>query len=259
MFKRIVAYGDSWTIGEGCNSMVESTLPIHEKIIYQKENSWVRFLSDKMNLIHLNNGVSGNSNNKIFNQIIIDVKNGLTTKKDLVTIMWSSSLRDSLPFMPHAPKEEWLSWSTKHLIEKPEKFFTSTRTENKYYDSFMEDYKKFFLTNLYTDSYYSILNQNYIIFLQKFLNHHGIRYFMMDGIENMLYFLDESYNKTDLIEKKYYWNYGLETARTFLEKKNRQDIWEYEDKWKERATQHPNTNGYILLSDEIHNFIISHL
>ena len=40
--KRIVAYGDSWTVGEGCNREIEDTLSKHEKIIYQKENSWVK-------------------------------------------------------------------------------------------------------------------------------------------------------------------------------------------------------------------------
>lgn len=259
MIKRIVAYGDSWTVGEGCNKEIENTLPPHEKISYQKENSWVKFLSEKMNLPNINNGVSGNSNNKIFNQIIEDVKWGVTNKSDLILIMWSSSLRDNLPFFPNSDNGEWLSWSTKNLTENPNKFYKSTQTQNEFYNSFMEDYKKFYLTNLYTESYYSILNQNYIIFLQKFLKHHGIKYFMMDGIENMLHFVNEEFDKVDLINRKNYWGFSLETARTYLEKLNRKDIWEYQDKWRERATQHPNVLGYQILSNEFIGFINSEL
>ena len=173
-----------------------------EKIIHQKENSWVKFLSDNLNLPYENNGISGNPNNKIFNQIVDDVKNGITTKNDLVVVMWSSSLRDYLPFMPHGPKGEWLSWSTKHLMETPERFFTSTQTENRYYDFFMEDYKKFYLTNLYSDLYYSMVNQNYIIFLEQFFAHYKIKYILCDGIEDMFLGLNAEYDKTHLINPK---------------------------------------------------------
>lgn len=253
--KRIVAYGDSWTIGEGCNREVEDTLSKHEKIIYQKENSWVKILGDKFNIVTENNGISGNPNNKIYNQIVDDVKNGLTTKHDLVLIMWSSSLRDYLPFLPHGPKGEWLSWSTKHLVETPDRFFTSTQTENRYYDFFMEDYKKFFLLNLHNDLYYSIINQNYIIFLQHYLKHYKINYVMIDGIEDMFLGLDSVYDKTDLIDKDLYWGYRDKTIRDWLIERTDDTFWEYKDRWDTRGTQHPNSMGYKLIADEIERFI----
>jgi lysophospholipase L1-like esterase len=253
--KRIVAYGDSWTIGEGCNREIEDTLSKHEKIIYQKENSWVRHLSDKLNIPFENNGISGNPNNKIYNQIVDDVKNGLTTKHDLVIIMWSSSLRDYLPFLPHGPKGEWLSWSTKHLIETPDRFFTSTQTENRYYDFFMEDYKKFFLLNLHSDLYYSIINQNYIIFLQQFLNHYKIKHLMCDGIEDMFLGIEPLYDKTNLIDANSYWGCREKTMRDFLIEFNDYDMWEYKERWDTRGTQHPNSKGYQLIADELYRFI----
>ena len=253
--KRIVAYGDSWTIGEGCNREIEDTLSKHEKIIYQKENSWVKALGDRFNLPTENNGISGNPNNKIYNQIVDDIKNGLTTKHDLVIIMWSSSLRDYLPFLPHGPKGEWLSWSTKHLMETPDRFFTSTQTENRYYDFFMEDYKKFFLVNLHTDLYYSIINQNYIIFLQHYLKHCKINYVMFDGIEDMFLGLDSAYDKTDLIDKDSYWGYRNKTVRDWLIERTDDTFWEYKERWDTRGTQHPNIKGYKLIADEVERFI----
>ena len=255
--KRLVAYGDSWTIGEGCNREIEDTLSKHEKMVYQKENSWVRFLSDKLNIPYENNGISGNPNNKIFNQIVDDVKNGITTKNDLVVIMWSSSLRDYLPFMPHGPKGEWLSWSTKHLIETPDRFFTSTQTENRYYDFFMEDYKKFWLTNLYEDLYYSIVNQNYIIFLQEFFRHYKINYVMCDGIEDMFLGIIPQYDKTNLIKSENYWGYKSDTFRDWLIKRTDDSFWEHKERWDTRGTQHPNLKGYELIANELYKFIKS--
>lgn len=253
--KRLVAYGDSWTIGEGCNREIEDTLSKHEKMAYQKENSWVKFLADKLNLPYENNGLSGNPNNKIFNQIIDDVKNGITTKNDLVVVMWSSSLRDYLPYMPHGPKGEWLSWSTKHLMDTPERFFTSTQTENRYYDFFMEDYKKFWLTNLYDDLYYSIVNQNYIIFLQQFFAHYKIKYVLCDGIEDMFLGVTNEYDKRNLIDKKKYWGCMEITFRDWLIKNTDESFWEYTDNWDKRSTQHPNIKGYKLIADELNKFI----
>jgi hypothetical protein len=253
--KRLVAYGDSWTIGEGCNREIEDTLSKHEKIVYQKENSWVKFLSDNLSIPCENNGISGNPNNKIFNQIVDDIKNGITTKHDLVVVMWSSSLRDYLPFMPHGPKGEWLSWSTKHLMETPERFFTSTQTENRYYDFFMEDYKKFYLINLYSDLYYSMVNQNYIIFLQQFFAHYKIKYVLCDGIEDMFIGLNSEYDKTHLINSKYYWGYRNNTFRNWLIERTDETFWEHKDRWDTRGTQHPNVLGYKMIGDELANFI----
>ena len=121
----------------------------------------------------------------------------------------------------------------------------------------MEDYKKFWLTNLYEDLYYSIINQNYIIFLQSFLKHYKINYVFCDGIENMFLGLDVSYDKTHLIKSESYWGYKEDTFRNWLIKRTDSTFWEYNENWESRSTQHPNTNGYKLIGDELYNFIQS--
>ena len=249
------AYGCSWTEGQGCNRIVEDSLSKEERPLYRKENSWVKFLADKLNIPFINNAVSGNANNKIFNQIVSDIQSEKIKSDDFVTIMWSSSLRDYLPFLPHGPKGEWLSWSTKHLMETPDRFFTSTQTENRYYDFFMEEYKKFFLLNLHSDLYYSVINQNYIIFLQQFLNHYKIKYLMCDGIEDMFLGIENVYDKTSLINANSYWGCRGKTMRDFLIEFNDYDMWEYKERWDTRGTQHPNAKGYQLIADELHRFI----
>lgn len=253
--QRLVTYGDSWTVGEGCNREVEDTLSNEKKIAYQKENSWAKFLSDTLGIPYQNNGISGNPNNKIFNQIVADVKNGITTKNDLVIVMWSSSLRDYLPFMPHGPKGEWLSWSTKHLMETPERFFNSTQSDNRFYDFFLEDYKKFFVGNLYSDLYYSIINQNYIIFLQNYFKHYKINYVMCDGLESMFLGLSPCFDKTSLIDSHYYWGFKTNSFREWLIKQTDESYWEYIERWDTRITQHPNIKGYKKISEELYNFV----
>lgn len=249
------AYGCSWTEGEGADRSIEDTIIDRgKKRTFRNSLSWVKFLSDKLNLQSVNNAISGNSNNRIFNQVIDDIKNEKIKSNDFVTIMWSSSLRDPVPFLPTG---EWVSWSIKHLIETPERFVNSFTGENKNYVDFLSEYKKFFLLNIFNQNYYNIVNQNYIIFLQKLFEHYGIKYMMCDAIEKMLVDLKDDDDITNLINKKPYWSFNIMSFRDFLNRTNRLDIWEYQDaNYNTRATQHPNKVGYQIIADELEHFII---
>jgi hypothetical protein len=247
------AYGDSWTVGEGCNRTIEDTLAKEEKIKYQNEHSWVKFLSDKLNTPYVNNGICGNSNNKIFNKIVEDLKNDTINENDFVAIMWSSSLRDDVPFLP---KGEWVSWSVKHLIQEPHKFINSYKSKNKNFDNFFSEYKKTFVVDIFNQNYYNIVSQNYIIFLQKLFKYFNIKYIMCDSFESMLVNLDSRDDITHLVDKTPYWKFNEITFRDFLNKTNMKNIWEYQDeKYNKRATQHPNLTGYQMISEELDKFI----
>ena len=66
----LYGYGCSWTEGEGCNVKIENTILNRTlKKEFRNKNSWIKFLSDKLNLECINNSFSGNSNNKIFNDV----------------------------------------------------------------------------------------------------------------------------------------------------------------------------------------------
>lgn len=248
-------YGCSWTEGEGADISVESTLTDRDdKRLFRNSLSWPKRLSDKLGVSLHNNGISGNANNKIFNQTVTDVQDGRIRTGDLVVIMWSSSLRDYVPFLP---KGEWVSWSVKHLIETPEKFVNSFRSNNEDYNDFLINYKNFYIAHLFNQNYYNIVNQNYITFLQQLFNYYGIKYVMCDGIESMLIDLHKKDDVTHTINTESYWGFRKETFRDFLNKTNRLDIWEYQDAtFKTRATQHPNKEGYNLISEEIYNYIV---
>jgi hypothetical protein len=247
-------YGCSWTQGEGADIKIESTLKNEDLNKFRNEHSWLKILASKIGIDSKNNGVSGNSNNNIFNKIVLDITDEVIKSDDLVIIMWSSSLRDSVTFLP---KGEWVSWSVKHLIQSPEKFVNSFKNDDNVYTEFLMNYKSFFVTELFNQNYYNIVNQNYIVFVQKILNHYGIKYIMCDSFESMLIDLHKKDDATHTIDKSTYWGFRKETFRDFLNKTNRLDIWEHQDtKYNTRATQHPNKIGYNLISQELYNYIV---
>lgn len=244
------AYGCSWTEGEGCDSQVEKLLKNQDLILYRNKQSWVKHLSEKLDCKWINNGKSGNPNSIIFNSVIDDVITGRIKENDLVGIMWSSSLRDYAAFLP---RQQWVSWSVKHLIDRPDKFIESYKSNNEKYDYFLKNYKNFFLENLFNQNYYNIVNQNYIIFLQKLFEYYNIKYFMVDAFDKMIDI--ENLNKTDnylhLINGKKYWQFNLETMRDYLEKTNRDCFEDVNEPGK-----HPNGLGYKLISQELYNYIV---
>jgi hypothetical protein len=246
------AYGDSWTEGEGCDLEIESTLKNQELIIYRNQNSWVKLLADKLNLQWINNGKSGNPNSVIFNSIIDDVTNNRIKKGDLVIVLWSSSLRDYAAFLP---RQQWVSWSVKHLVNLPEKFINSYKSNNETYDSFLREYKSFFLDNLFNQNYYNIVNQNYIIFLQKLFEFYGIKYVMADAFDMMVVNPNEKDDIGGMIKTKYYWEYRKKTMRDFLQE-TKLDCFEDIKMISKNPAQHPNILGYNLISVEFNNYIV---
>ncbi len=173
---KLYAYGDSWTEGQG--AIIEEEQKIKDRMVlkdFRNKHSWPVMLANKLNCDHENNGWSGKANNLIFNEVINDLRNGKIHKGDLVVIMWSSSLRDHVHFLP---KGEWISWSIKELTLLPHKFFESYKFGDDKYNGFLEDYKRFFLENMFNQNYYNIINQNYIIFLQKMLDEYGVKHLM---------------------------------------------------------------------------------
>ena len=242
-------YGCSWTEGQGVDGEL---IHINREELrkYRNEHSWVNLLSNKLGLSHINNGLSGLSNQKIFNKIISDIQKGNIKSGDFVTIMWTSSLRDNVSFLPN---NEWVSWSVKELIETPERFINSYDTDDTTYDSFIQDYKKFFITDVFNLNYYNIVNQNYIIFIQRMFDYYGIKYLMLDGFDMMVNNPSKDDDKTHLINKKNYWGFGKKTSRELINESNLENRWEAIK--PPEVAPHPNKNGYQIISDELYKFI----
>jgi hypothetical protein len=248
----IHGYGCSWTEGEGCDSEIEKTLKNQDLNLFRNSHSWVKLVADKLNSNWINNGRSGNPNSVIFNGIIDDVTNGRVKKGDLVIVMWSSSLRDYAAFLP---RNQWVSWSVKHLINLPDKFVKSYKSSNNKYDQFLSDYKTYFLSMMFNQNYYNIVNQNYIIFLQKLFKEYEINNLMIDAFDKMVHHIQPSDDITHLINKKNYWQFDKSTMRDFLIS-TETNCFETLQSIDENPAQHPNSLGYNLISEEIYNYII---
>jgi len=253
---RLIAYGCSWTLGEGCDSEIENKLFDSELVEFRNIHSWPNLLANKLNINKsINNGVSGNSNINIFNKIVRDIESSKITQSDFVCIMFSSSLRDRVPFLPEG---EWISNSVKHLLQSPDNFYNSYNTvgDSIKFNKFLTDYKKFFVTNLFTNDYYNIVNQNYIIFLQKLLNEYNIKYLMLESFESMInYPLVNNY--MNLIDIDIIYGNLKKTMRDVLNEYNDAGIWETPQDYDLHATQHPNKYGYELISNNMYDFIKS--
>jgi hypothetical protein len=118
------------------------------------------------------------------------------------------------------------------------------------------DYKRFFLENMFNQNYYNIINQNYIVFLQKMLEAYEVNYLMLDAFDMMVQDLNRKDDITHLINKKTYWGFGKQTIRDFLIKVSDESAWEYPNPFEEIPSKHPNENGYNLISEEIYNYIV---
>ena len=223
-----------------------------ELILFRNNQSWVKYLSDKLKVNFINNGKSGNPNSIIFNSVIDDVTTGRIKKGDLVGILWSSSLRDYAAFLP---RHQWVSWSVKHLINRPDKFIDSYKSNNDRYDLFLREYKTFFLENLFNQNYYNIVNQNYIIFLQKLFEFYGIKYVMADAFDMMVVDPNEKDDVSNMIKTKYYLEYRKKTMRDFLYE-SKSDCFEDIKMMSKNPAQHPNILGYNLISVEFNNYIV---
>ena len=258
---RVIGFGDSFTAGEGTDNQYVEQLSTFEEIEkYQNEHSWPRYLADKIGVKYVNNGEVGSSNYRIFSNIFEQFAYNNINNDDLVVIMWSSPLRDPLPFFPHMFSRTspiGLSWSMKEFMGQDtqewknryyEHYGKTEASEIKYIENdllkFMEEYFPFYVENLHNESYYKQLNTNYIVLLQKYLESKGIDYIMCDAFEQL------SYDK-ELVDTTNYYNH--QTTHEFLVKSGG-DVFETGPTFPKSRTKHPNTAGHELIAEELFRF-----
>lgn len=248
---KLFAYGDSWTEGQGVNPSKEKTFQTREqRKKYRNDRSWPMKLSKLLRCEHENQSISGVSNNYIFNSVILDIKSNLMNPGDLIVIMWSSSLRDNLPFFPNG---EWHAWDDTNILGDHN---TKLVTDTTLYQDFLIKFKKFYILDLYTQNYYNIINQNYILFLQKLCEHYNINYIFCDAFDKMIDNIDLNYDKTYNINTTKYWGFGRTTFKQFLISKKNKMVWESPTNSATNISGiHPSELGYELISDELYSFI----
>lgn len=254
---KLFTYGDSWTEGVGGNIREEYTTDIpEERTKIRQKYCWPKYLSESLDCEVKNNGVGGFSNNAIFNTIFYQLKNEIITKDDFVVVMWSSSLRDPLPFFHN--EDDFFIWGKRykskgHIFKY---IFDGISGDSVKYNKAEKNFRNYYIANLFNDTYYDIVNQNYILHLQFMFKELGIRYLFCDAFDTMISKnIDTLVNKTNLIDINRYWGYQTKTMADLLIGTKQNDVWEDNESWSDIVGKHPNSNGYKFIADELFSFI----
>jgi hypothetical protein len=255
---KLFTFGDSWTEGIGGNIEEENTTNIlEEKTKIRQKYCWPKHLSELLYVDYENYGIGGTSNQIIFNSVCKCLSLKKIEKDDFVIVMWTSPLRDNPPFFP--VDDEFHFWSKRYVDKKYlyDKVFSYEKGENEKYDKLKKEYKEFYIFNLMNDTYYDIVNQNYIIYLQYMLTELGIRFLFVDAFDIMVSpKIIKEVDKTTIIRKEHYWNFSTKTCKDLLIETDRGDVWQDYKKFTSTAGKHPSNNGYKMIAQHLYNWII---
>lgn len=91
---RLIAFGDSWTAGNGVEldeSFKEVRMPDHFIYSLRSQNSWPRYLAEKLDRLVVNMGLAGLNNAQLILQL--EQYQSYFLPNDLIIIMWSFPYR----------------------------------------------------------------------------------------------------------------------------------------------------------------------
>ncbi len=263
---KLFTFGDSWTEGVGGDLKEEYTTDIpEERTKIRHKYAWPTYLAKELNSDIQNDGVGATSNNAIFNGLAYKLRNNLITDSDFVIVMWSSSLRDGVPFFPS--EDTFQFWGKKHKgKEHLFDYLLSNKMNgdpiknlNPGFKRAEKRFREFFFDNLFTDDYYDIVSQNYILYLQFILKELNIRYLFCDAFDLMVREnITKSLDKRHLIDESKYWGFGKKTFKDYLCDLNSKTVWEDGKLWTDQTGgKHPNKIGYKLIAEELYRFILN--
>ena len=264
----IYSFGDSFTAGLGVDREYEQsqlgshpdwdTMTDKQKNIqrnkverFRHENSYTAYFARKVGMGYLNKGLSGCSNVDILNTIFECGDN--FKQGDIVFVGFTSSLRNPLPYFPKKIyNTEFKLAPNLNVLKNLSEIKINDLMKKNYSEesmSFFQDYSKFYLTEMFDEQYYEIVNYNIVVFLQKYFEHKKINYVMFDAFD---YMVNQKYEH---IDKKYYWNIGKKTIYSYITSFNDEGLLEkagYNP--YDQAPRHPSIEGHKLFAEELHKF-----
>jgi hypothetical protein len=187
-----------------------------------------------------------------------DLKNGFDGD-DFILIGFTSSYRDKLPFFPDVYNDNvksgfQLCMKELSLLKMGKKniFFWNSKLDKEYENNlnkFMMEYLKFYMVEVFDDSYWQIYNSNLIVYIQKYLEFKKVKYIMFDAFEPMLNDIPK------FVNKKTYWECGEKNIHSFLKQFNDESV--YEDMGhiiNKLVPKHPSRKGHKLFTEELYRF-----
>ena len=265
--KRVISFGDSFTAGLGTDRTEEDRLmnraknkDVGRKISgqFRTNNSFTKFFADEFKSKFKNNGVIGcNNKNILDNLVMYDINHGLT-EDDFVLVGFTSSYRDKLPFFPDAYNDNIKSgfqWSMKELPllkESKDIFFWDSKLDKEdenNLNKFMIEYLKFYMVEVFDDSYWQIYNSNLIVYIQKYLEFKKVKYIMFDAFEPMLKDIPK------FVNRETYWGCGEQNIYSFLKQFNDESVYENDGhNINKLVSKHPSRKGHKLFTEELYRF-----
>jgi hypothetical protein len=89
------------------------------------------------------------------------------------------------------------------------------------------------------------------------LESYNIKYVMCDAFDLMVQSLNKEDDITYLINKTNYWGFSKISIEQWMMKNySGQSIWEKKTPNPMKIAQHPNKEGYKLISEELYNYIV---
>jgi hypothetical protein len=130
---RLVCYGDSWTAGHGVETLVKyKEIAQSPKFIekLRNQNSWPRWVAEKLDIEYVNMGVCGYGNVFISNDLKDTIKNNFLEEDDIIIVMFSYPYRyakDNYDLIK-------LFWEFEKLLKDYKHFYF-----NSFYPTFKEE------------------------------------------------------------------------------------------------------------------------
>ena len=279
---RVHSFGDSFTQGLGVDRKVEEKFFTDNpndktkarKLLrkFHNKHSYPKLFADMLEVPFINHGEAGCNNKRIISNIFDNYAAGRISKGDLVTVAFTSTLRDYLPFMPDIQHKSWcgVTWSIKELVDLHKDFGTKedyleqedenllqglTLTKpNKEFSYFFRTFSKFFVSNMFEFRYLDFFNFNIILLLQRFFEQIEVDYILIDAFE--LSYNSSDYDKTHLVNKDKYWMFGKHSIHSYLKTFNNRDLFELDgyNIPSKYISLHPSAAGHKVFAKELYRF-----
>jgi hypothetical protein len=131
---RLICFGDSWTAGHGVetdNTYKEKAFPNNFIRKLREQNSWVKWVAQKLEVSFVNMGICGYGNEYIFNDIVSTKVDNHLEENDIIIVMFSYPYRYKSKDMYDVPK---LFWKMENELKEYKHFYF-----NSFYPTFKNE------------------------------------------------------------------------------------------------------------------------